>query len=421
MKQRFSSFLIWVNRDGKLIVSARGVRTFGQGFIAVMLAIYLDRLGFSVVQIGAVLSAGVAGSAFYAFLVGIAAERVGKRRIMTFFGVLSAVIGVLLFLVDSYVAILVFAFFGNLVSGPEGPMQPIEQSILPDTAPREKRTDLFAVYGMVARFGTALGSLAAGTPALLEHGLGMDAMVSLRVMFLAFAALQLIGVAFYLSLSSKVEGEIAKRQWTNPLKLRSRRLILTLTALFSVDHFAGSMLGQSLVAYFFATRFGIELSSLAYIFFISNTLTTVSLWVAAKLANRIGLLNTMVFTHIPSNLFLIAIMFAPAGWVAVLFWQLRSSLSQMDVPTRESYTMAIVGPQERVAMSSVTLIGRSGSSIAGPSAATALWNALSAAAPFFVCGVMKIAYDVTLYFMFRNVKPPEEAERAARKAASAKG
>ncbi len=356
----------WVGRDGKLIISARGVRTFAQGFVAVLLALYLDKLGFSIVQIGAVLSVGVAGSASSAFLVGLASEKLGRRRLLIVFALISAATGVFLFFVNSFIALLFISFFGNLATGSEGPIQPLEQAILPDTAPNEKRTDLFAIYGIVARSGTALGALAAGIPAILQRASGMDELYSFKVMFLAFSAFQLMGIMLYGSLSPSAEGTVVTKKWMNPLQLPSRRLIFTLTGLFSVDHFAGSLVTQSLVAYFFATRFGIELSSLAFIFFFSNVLTAVSLWLAAKIANRIGLLNTMVFTHIPSSVFLIAITFTPVGWLAVLFWQLRSFLAQIDVPTRESYTMAVVGQEERVAMGSISIVGRSAMGSAGP-------------------------------------------------------
>ena len=183
-----------------------------------------------------------------------------------------------------------------------------------------------------------------------------------------------------------------------------------------MDHFAGSLLLQSLVAYWFSTRFGLELGALALVFFFSQILSAISLWLAAKLAARIGLINTMVFTHIPASLFLIAAAFAPTATLAVIFWQLRSFLAQMDVPTRTSYTMAVVGPEERVAMAGIHIVGRSVSGIGGPSVATALWQTVSASAPLLACGVLKIAYDISLYFMFRNVKPPEEAEKAEKEA-----
>ena len=228
----------------------------------------------------------------------------------------------------------------------------------------------------------------------------------------------LVVALLYGLLSSGVEVKDEARQWVNPLTLPSRRIIFTLTALFSVDHFAGSLLLQSLVAYWFSTRFGLELGELALVFFFSHVLAATSLWLAARIAARIGLINTMVFTHIPANLFLIAAAFAPTGALAVVFWQLRSFLSQMDVPTRTSYTMSVVGPEERVAMAGIHIVGRSVSGIGGPYIATALWQAVSASAPLIGCAALKIAYDIALFFMFRNVKPPQEAERAAERAAS---
>ena len=179
-----------------------------------------------------------------------------------------------------------------------------------------------------------------------------------------------------------------------------------------MDRFAGVLLMQSLVAYWFNTRFDLQLESLAFIFFFSQVLADISLWVAAKLADRVGLINTMVFTHIPSSLFLIAAAFAPIAWMAVVFWQLRSFLGQMDVPTRDSYTMAVVAPNERGAMASVQSVGTSASATVAPYAATALWSIFSASAPFISCAVLKISYYLSLYFMFRNVKPSEEIRRA---------
>ena len=251
---------------------------------------------------------------------------------------------------------------------------------MPDTAPDDKRTDLFAIYNIVARTGGALGALAAGLPALYQGTFELTPLDAYRFMFVAFAALQISGALLYSLLSPGIEGASTERRWSNPFKLPSRRRIFTLTGLFSVDTFTTSMVTQSLIAYWFSTKFGMQLGSLALVFFVSQALTATSLWLAAKIANRIGLLNTMVFTHIPSSFFLVAAAFAPTAWLAVLFWQCRAFLAQMDNPTRDSYTMAIVGPEERVAMASIHMVGRSALGAAGPSATTALWSLLSASA-----------------------------------------
>ncbi len=196
------------------------------------------------------------------------------------------------------------------------------------------------------------------------------------------------------------------------MKLPSRRIILPLIALFSVDQFASGLIVQGLVVYWFFTKFGIELGGLALIFFTAQLLAVISLWLSAKIANRIGLLKTMVFTHIPTSVLLIAVAFAPVAWMAVIFWQLRSLLNQMDVPTRDSYTLAIVLPEERVTMVSLRLGVRSINQTIGPSVGTALWNAISSSAPFVFSGVLKIVYDISLYMVFRKVKPPEEIQKA---------
>ena len=306
---------------------------------------------------------------------------------------------------------LVIASFLGAISGVagRGPVQPLEQAALATAAPDKRRTDVFAAYRIASTTGAAIGSLAAGLAPVLVTTFDISSLASQKTMLIAYAVCLLAAEALYLLISHEIEPRsMAKKAFTNPLKTPSRRIILTLTSLFSIDHFAGTLIVQSLVAYWFNTRFGFELASLSWIFFVSNVFAAISLWAAAKIAARIGLINTMVFTHIPSSLFLIAAAFAPFGWLAVVFWQARSFLGQMDVPTRDSYTMAIVRPEERVAMASIHLTGRSIAGTAGPAIATALWQSISAAAPFVACGVIKIGYDIALYAMFRNVRPPEE-------------
>ena len=417
--------LSWVNRDGKIIILARSVRTFAQGSIAVLFAVYLDLLGFSLTQIGVFFSFGVAGAALFAFLVSLIAEKVGRRRLMVGLTLMTAAAAVVLVVTDDVVVLTAFAFLGYLsgVGGGGGaqPTQPLEQASLADASAADRRTDLFAVYGIASTGAGAVGALAAGLPDVFQSQFGATEIGAFKAMFVAFVALLLIVALLYSLLSSGVEARAEARQWVNPLTLPSRRIIFTLTALFSLDHFAGSLMMQSLVAYWFSTRFGLELGELALVFFFSQILAAVSLWLAARIAARIGLINTMVFTHIPSNLFLLAAAFAPTAAMAVVFWQLRSFLGQMDVPTRTSYIMSVVGPEERVAMAGIHIVGRSVSGIGGPTVATALWQAVSASAPLVGCGVLKIAYDIALFFMFRNVKPPEEAARAAERAAIRSG
>ena len=404
--------LRWIDRDGKLIMVSRGVSTFARSTIAVLLAIYLEKLGFSLVQIGAFLSAGVAGSAFFTFIVGIVAERVGRRRLLVSFTLISAAAGLALVFIDGFLPLIFCAFVGSITGAAAmGPTGPLEQASITDTAPSEKRTDLFALYRITALGGTALGALAIGLPTVFQNNFGMSEINSYKAMFVGFAFFLLIGALLYRLLSPRVEVGANEQRWANPLRLPSRRLIFTLTGLFSLDHFAGSIFMESLAAYWFYTRFGLELEQLALVFFVSRILAAISLWLASKLANRIGLINTMVFTHIPASVFLIIAAFAPVAWIAVVFWQLRAFFSMMDVPTRDSYTMSIVQPNERVAMASIHIVGRSIMGTIGPMVGTTVWQFLSAAAPLIGSGVLKITYDLSLYFMFRNVKPPQEIKK----------
>ena len=406
--------LSWVNRDARLITLARGIRTFSQSFISVIIAIYLAELGFSLVQIGAVLTVGVAGVSFFALVVGLVSERVGRRRLLVVFSLLAAAAGLAMYFTEAFIPLLVIAFLGSLSTGGgggESPAQPLEVAILPDTGPPERRTDIFAVYSIVARTGTFLGALAAGLPVLLQDGLGLSVLSSYKSMFLGFALCQLAGAALYGFVSPAVEGPAIRQQWQNPFKLPSRRRIFTLITLYSVDTFTTSMVMQSLVAYWFYTKFGLAVESLALVFSLSHLLTASSLWISAKIANKIGLLNTMVFTHIPSSFFLLAAAFAPTATLAIVFWQCRAFLSQMDVPTRDSYNMAVINREERVAMASINMVSRSAAGALGPSVTTAIWNITAAWAPLVGSALLKISYDLSLYFMFRNVRPPEEEER----------
>ena len=338
----------------------------------------------------------------------------GRRRLLVFFSLLAAAAGGGMYFAEAFIPLLAIAFLGSLSTGGgggESPAQPLEVAILPDTGPPERRTDIFAIYSIVARTGTFLGALAAGMPVLLQDVLGLSLLSSYKAMFLGFALCQLAGAALYLFVSSSVEGAATRQQWQNPFKLPSRRRIFTLITLYSVDTFTTSMVMQSLVAYWFYTKFGLPVESLALVFSLSHLLTASSLWISAKIANRIGLLNTMVFTHIPSSFFLLAAAFAPTAPLAIVFWQCRAFLSQMDVPTRDSYNMSVINSEERVAMASINMVTRSAAGAVGPSVTTAIWNITAAWAPLVGSALLKIGYDLSLYFMFRNVRPPEEEER----------
>ncbi len=408
MVEPFRLPLSWINRDGKLIILSWGLRSFTQGAASIILALYLDKLGYSLVEIGAFLSAGVAGAACLTFVVSLVAERMGRRRLMVFFGILisAASLGMVFF--NNFILLMVVAFLGNVGTGGISPAAPLEQASLADAAPPPKRTDLYAIYRISGLAGATLGALAAGLPPLLQSGFSLSEVNSYKFMYVGFSAIFLVVSSLYGLLSPAIEVSGKQQRWSNPFKLPSRKLIFTLTGLFAVDSFAGYLFMQSLASYWFYTRFGLSLPDLALVFSLSQVLAAVSLWLAAKIGSRVGLINTMVFTHIPSSLFLIGALYAPSAGLAIVFWQLRAFLAQMDQPVRDSYTMSMVQPRERVAMVGINTVGRNITGTVAPLAATALWQAISAAVPIIGCAVLKISYDLSLFFMFRKVKAPQE-------------
>ena len=410
----------WVSRDGKLLIAASSVRAFGQGFLSVSLAVYLAGIGLTLIQIGAFFTVGAAGVSFFALAVAFVSEKLGRKRLLVSLTLTSSLAFVALILSDNVIVLAIFAFLGAIGGGPGGAMgatQPLVQASLAETAAETRRTDTFALYRIVNTFSRAFGALAAGLPVVFASVFAFSEVDSFKIVLAGLTASLVVVALLYAALTpSSAAGP--RGGWTNPLRLANRRRIFILSGLFSIDSFGGSLLITSLVAYWFHTKFGFDLGELSLVFFVSELLTASSMWVAAKLANRIGLLNTMVFTHIPASLFLLGAAFAPAGWIAVAFWQLRAFFSQMDVPTRDSYIMAVVDREERVAMASMQQLGRSAGSMAGPSISTAMWTGISASAPFVGTAVIKIAYDLSLWWMFKDVLPPEEVARRERREAA---
>ncbi len=411
--------LAWVNSDGKLLMLARGLRTVAQGIIAVLLAIYLDKLGFSLAQIGLVITAGLVGAIPYAVFTSLLANRLGQRRLLVAFSLAAAIMGVALATVQSLPALMALAFLTSFAGGGGGnggPLVALEQAGLTDSAPPPKRTDLFALFNIVSTAAMAIGSLAAGLPQVLQDSFGMGEMAAFRAIMAAYAALNLGAVACYALLSPRIEAAEAGQTFTNPFKLPSRRVIFTISGLFGLDFFAGGLILQSLVSLWFYSRFGVKLTSIALIFFAAQLMSAVPLWLASKLSDRIGLINTIAWTNAVAAFLLMAIPFVPALWMAVALWLARSFFNQMDVPARQSYTMTVVGPEERVPMSSINSLTRSVAVAGSPSVATWLWSIASGGLPFFVTGALKLVYDVALWAMFHNVKTPEEQRRAEERA-----
>lgn len=406
--------LSWISRDGKLLILARGMRSSAQGSIAVLMAIYLDQLGFSVFLIGVFLTSGVAGGALFAILIGTLGDWIGRRRLMTVFPVMSAGVGVTLILSDDVLLLCAVAFLGAFTTEGMGtsPMHPLEMASLAETVPQKRRTDLYAVFNIARTVGTALGALGAGLPDRYQQPLGLSEVDALKVMFVGYAVLTASTAIIYAALSPTVEVGSYGNRWVSPFRLPSRRLIFTLSGLFSIDNFASGLMAPTLVSYWFFTKFGIGLAPLGSIFFASNIITATSLWVSAKLSNRVGMLNIMVFPHGFAALVLILLPFLPWAWLAVLAFEARSFFGQMDIPPRDSYIMAIVSSAERTAMASMFSISRTTMQSASPSVATALWSTVSSTIPFVGSGALRLVYDILLYKMFRHIKPHEGDQRA---------
>jgi len=389
------------------LYAARAARGFGDGFAAIILPAYLLEIGFNPFQIGVVATAALLGSAATTLVVGFLAPRYDLRTLLLACAALMVVTGIAIPSVQHLAFIAVVAFIGtiNPTTGDIGVHVPLEQAALAHRASDKERTHVFARYSLIGALSIAGGALAAGAPDLLVS-FGAGKIGALQAMFYAYAALGLVGAWFYSRLPrAEVKEETAPQATAlGP----SRRTVYKLAALFSLDAFAGGFTVQSLMALWLFERFDLSLAAASAFFFWSNVLTAFSYPVAARLGKRFGLVNTMVFTHIPSSVCLILAAFSPNLTVVLALLLVRSALSQMDVPTRTSYVMAVVTPAERTAAASMTAVPRSLASAVSPALSGALLSTAFAGLPLVVCGVLKIVYDLSLLFSFRHIKPPEE-------------
>src|SRR5215813_6417011 len=390
------------------LYSARAARGFGDGFAAIILPAYLLEIGFNPFQIGVVATAALLGSAATTLVVGFLAPRYDLRTLLLACAALMVVTGIAIPSVQHLAFIAVVAFIGtiNPTTGDIGVHVPLEQAALAHGASDQDRTRVFARYSLIGAVSIAAGALAAGAPDLLVSR-GMSRIGALQAMFYVYAALGLIGALFY---SRLPRAEIKEAAPQATALGPSRRTVYKLAALFSLDSFAGGFTVQSLMALWLFERFDLSLAAASAFFFWSNVLAAFSYPVAARLGARFGLVNTMVFPHIPSSVCLILAAFSPNLTVVLALLLVRSALSQMDVPTRTSYVMAVVTPAERTAAASVTAVPRSLASSISPALSGALLSTAFAGLPLVVCGVLKIVYDLSLLFSFRHIKPPEEKE-----------
>lgn len=388
-----------------LLYAARALRGFGDGFAIIILPAYMTALGYDAVAVGLVATASLLGTALLTFIVGWIAPRHDLRALMIAGAGLTAATGLAFPNVEHFLLIALVAFVGtiNPSAGDLGVLVPLEHAALARSATDDKRTNVFARYSLIGALSAAAGSLAASLPDFLVST-GSTRLSAFRLMFYAYAALGAASAALYRQVPRAPVEERAHHAPLGP----SRRTVYKLAALFSVDAFAGGFIAQSLLVLWLFARFDLSLSAAGLFFFWSSTLSAFSYPVAAWIAKRAGLVNTMVFTHIPSSLFLILAAFAPNLYVALGLLLLRAALSQMDVPTRTSYVMAVVTPAERPAAASVTAVPRSLASAISPAISGALLMTAFSGLPLVVCGTLKIAYDLALLYSFRHIKPPEE-------------
>lgn len=386
----------------RTILIGRALRAFADGYVAVLLPAYLLALGFGQLEVGFLGTATLAGSALATLAVGAAGHRWPQRRLLLAAALLMAATGAGFAGLSSFWPLAIVAFVGTLnpSSGDVSIFLPLEQARLASAASGAERTTLFARYTVTGSLCAAVGALASGLPASVGTLSGISLLDALRAMFLLYGVIGAVVWLLYRGLAED-GGEDAPR----PVPLGpSRNTVFKLAALFSVDAFAGGLVVNSLLALWLFDRFGLSLAAAGAFFFWAGLLTTASQWVAPRVAQRVGLLNTMVFTHIPANICLILAALAPSLEVSMGLLFVRSALSQMDVPTRTAYVMAVVTPAERAAAASFTTVPRSLASAASPSLGGALLGAGILAAPLVLCGALKIAYDLALLFSFRHHK-----------------
>lgn len=388
------------------IYLARALRDFGDGFVALLLPVYLAARGFDALEIGAVATLALLGSALTTLAIGVIGARYAERTLLIAASALMAATGVAFTASSPTAFVFLIAFVGtiNPSAGSVSIFVPLEHALIAHATPDKERTKTFARYSLIGALAAAAGAFAAATPEALAP-LGLTPIEALHAMFALYAALGLAGGAIYATIPRT--DHATARAAAKPLG-PSRTIVLKLATLFAVDAFAGGLVVQSLMALWLFDKFGLSLTTAATFFLVTGLLAAASLPVAGWLGARIGLINTMVWTHIPANLALIAAALAPTLETALALLAFRALLSQMDVPARSSYVMAVVTPEERTAAASFTAVPRSLAAALSPALAGALFAAGHTALPFILCGVLKTAYDLTLLYTFRNVKPPEE-------------
>ncbi|MCH8113850.1 MAG: MFS transporter [Chloroflexi bacterium] len=400
--------------DALIVYAGRGLRDMGRGLIAVILAIYLAEIGLSIPQIGLVLGASLVGGFVLSLVVMFTANWISRRA---WFTVIAAITGLavgMLFATENVWLIGLASFFGSYAgSGMHwGPSLQLEQSSLTEVASARNRTRAFSNLSVSSAAGRAVGAALVGIATFLIGVRGWELIDAYRVLFAIYMGINLVNAAIYLGLSSAVESKAAVGQLlVNPFKARSRRPILKISGLFGIDSFAGGMIFDSFFALWMVQKYGMNEGTVAAILIGTQGLNLVSIWLAPSVAKRIGLLNTFVWTQVAANICLIAFAFSPTAIVAAGIWMLRGIFDEMDVPTRQSYMMALVPPEERTVMAATANLGRGLGRMPSSTATGFLWAGAYTVAPWLLGGGLKLLYNFAIYFSFRNVQLPEDPDQ----------
>ncbi len=400
-----------LDRNGRIVIAARALRSFGFGLNSVALGLYLAGIGLPGGEIGLVFSAAFVGSLALTVIIAGWGDRIGRRRLLMAGSALMVLAAFVPLVSHDPLLLALIALSGMVaVNANESTgLQTVDQALLPQSVPDSQRTAAFALYNVLAAAGAALGALSVGLLPIIGGWLGLSGPDIYAPAFLTYAVIGVVTVLMNSRLDQRAEtGERIERRLAID---RSRPIVARLSLLFGLDSFASSLSVQSYIAYFMATKFGIDPAQAGVLFFVAGILTTVSFPIAAWLSARIGLIQTMVFTHIPSSIFLIGLAIAPTLPMATVFLLARAALASMDVPARQSYTMAVVEPPERTATAGVTSLARGVAQVPGPAIAGALLVPIGIGVPLVATGVLKIVYDLLLFALFKSRPAPEERPR----------
>jgi len=402
-----------IDANAKRLLIGKALRSIADGYVSILLPAYLLELGLNAFQVGAVTTATLLGSAALTVLTGLITARFGHRRPFIAASGLMIATGLAFSGFQAFWPLMLIAFIGTLnpSSGDVSIFLPLDHSLLSQSVADRDRTTLFARYSLTAALLSAVGTLLAGLPELAARRLGATPLHAMQAMFWLYALIGVSVSVVYYGIVEPPPAAGSAHQSLGP----SRGIVYRLAALFSVDAFGGGFFVQAILALWLFQRFDLSVGAAATLFFWTNVLTAVSYLAAAPIARRIGLIRTMVFTHLPSSLCLIAIPFVSSLPTVVALLLVRSLLSQLDVPTRSSYVMAVVTPAERAAAAGVTSVPRSLAAAVSPTISGYLLSLSSFGSPLLIGGILKIAYDLALLIMFRHIRPPEEAALGAKR------